>query len=374
MQTKYNMVKQAIKSKILDGTFRPNQKIHSENELMKQFGVSRHTTRKAIGELVHEGWLYRSQGSGTFCAERKLEETHHPSASKRIAIITTYISDYIFPTIIRGAESYFSENGYQVSVFSTNNDVEKEKYFLETILAQQFDGMIIEPTKSAYASPNINYFFNFERLNIPYIMINAVYDELDPISLVLDDEKGGFIQAEYLINLGHKDIIGFFKTDDLQGGKRLKGYVKAHRQYGIPLNPKNIITYTTEEKKEKPRKELTKLLSNPSERPTALISYNDQLALTLLDVLREHGVQVPEEMSLIGYDDSFLAQASEVKLTTIQHPQHKMGQKAAWMIDQLIQQRHSPVQTSQQIESFMYEPRLVIRNSVRGRISTEKID
>ncbi|WP_347835786.1 GntR family transcriptional regulator [Gracilibacillus sp. JCM 18860] len=74
MQTKYNIVKQAIKSQILDGTYQPHQKISSESELMKQFGVSRHTVRLAIGDLVNQGWLYREQGAGTFCADRSRED------------------------------------------------------------------------------------------------------------------------------------------------------------------------------------------------------------------------------------------------------------------------------------------------------------
>src|SRR5690625_3211082 len=100
MTTKYNKVKQAVKSKIIDGTYSPHQKISSESELMKEFGVSRHTVRQAIGDLVLKGWLYREQGSGTFCADRSNQEINETrSGQKKIAIVTTYISDYIFPSI-----------------------------------------------------------------------------------------------------------------------------------------------------------------------------------------------------------------------------------------------------------------------------------
>src|SRR5690625_6101165 len=75
---------------------------------------------------------------------------------KNIAIVTTYISDYIFPSIIRGAEAQLSEEGYQVSIFSTNNCQDKEKQVLESLLTQNYDGVIVEPTKSAYSNPNID--------------------------------------------------------------------------------------------------------------------------------------------------------------------------------------------------------------------------
>ncbi|MCZ0702458.1 GntR family transcriptional regulator of arabinose operon [Natronobacillus azotifigens] len=366
MQTKYNIVKQAIKSKILDGTFQPHQKISSESELMKQFNVSRHTVRLAIGELVNQGWLYREQGAGTFCADRSKEENVQTMKDqKSIAIITTYISDYIFPSIIRGAESYLSQLGYHVSLFSTNNDHDNERRFLEKILTQHFDGVIVEPTKSAIANPNINYYLNLERQNIPYIMINAYYDELEPLSITLDDEAGGHLQAKHLIDLGHKNIVGFFKNDDIQGTKRMKGYLKAHRKHHLPINPNNIVTYKTEEKYFKPAEELEKLLELPeSERPTAVICYNDELAIALLDVLRNKNLSIPDDISIIGFDNSFLTEVSEVKLTSVQHPQSKMGETAAKVILDIVKESNgNPKKVKETVDSIAFTPELVVRNS-----------
>ncbi|WP_067839435.1 GntR family transcriptional regulator [Amphibacillus sediminis] len=366
MQTKYSIVKQAIKSKILDGTFQPHQKISSESELMKQFNVSRHTVRLAIGELVNQGWLYREQGAGTFCADRsKLDTGQSINNQKSIAIITTYISDYIFPSIIRGAESYLSQNGYHVSLFSTNNDHENERRFLEKILTQHFDGVIVEPTKSATSNPNINYYLNLERQNIPYIMINAYYDELEPLSITLNDEQGGLLQTEHLIELGHKNIAGFFKNDDGQGSKRMKGYLKAHRKHGLSINPNNIITYRTEDKYHKPSEELEKLLAlTDAERPTGIVCYNDELAIALLDVLRRKKLRVPEDISIVGYDDSFLTEVSEVKITSIKHPQSEMGKVAAETILDIVKVSNAnPRKTKEVTESIVFEPELVVRNS-----------
>lgn len=363
--TKYSIVKKAIKSKILDGSYLPNEKISSESELMKQFGVSRHTVRLAIGDMVTEGWLYREQGSGTFCADRTESDQTLSNHSKDIAIITTYISDYIFPSIIRGAEEILSKNGYNVSLFSTNNNHETEKNVLEKILSQNFDGVIVEPTKSGVSNPNINYYLNLESKNIPYIMINADYDALEPLSITLDDEKGGFIQTEHLIKLGHKNIIGFFKTDDIQGKKRMKGYLKAHRTNQVPINPNNLVTYSTHEKVTKTIDELKKTLAKSNgDKPTAIVCYNDELAIKLLDVLREKNLNVPGDISLVGYDDSFLADVSEVKLTTVEHPKSEMGQTAAKVILDLIKEQNGNQKKSlDKVKSTVFEPKLVVRNS-----------
>ena len=368
MKTKYSVVKDYIMSKVLDGTYQSNQKISSESELMEEFGVSRHTVRLAIGDLVIEGWLYREQGSGTFCADRTENASQLAGEkSKNIAIITTYISDYIFPSIIRGAEKHLRENGFNVSLFSTNNNHETEKNVLETILSRNFDGVIVEPTKSAIANPNINYYLNLENQNIPYIMINSFYDELDPISITLDDEKGGFLQTAHLMELGHKNIVGFFKTDDKQGSKRMKGYLKAHRDNYITINPNNIISYKTDEMTTKPLEEFGKVLSlNNIEWPTAIICYNDQLAMKLLDTIRERKLKVPDDISIVGFDNSYLANISEVKLTTIQHPKSELGVAAAKLIIDLINDKKGErKKDNHDVESVIFEPTLVVRKSTK---------
>src|SRR5699024_9795640 len=116
-------------------------------------------------------------------------------------------------------------------------------------ISQGFDGVIVEPTQSAMSNPNINYYLNLESLHIPYVMIHAYYDELNPVSITMEEEKGGFIQTEHLINLGHQQIMGFFKIDDNQGIKRMKGFLNANRKNGLSINPNYVITYNKEDKK-----------------------------------------------------------------------------------------------------------------------------
>lgn len=359
LKTKYSTVKDSILSKVLDGTYQPNQKISSESELMEDFGVSRHTVRLAIGDLVTEGWLYRKQGAGTFCAEQ--ENLPASDQTKNIAIVVTYISDYIFPSIIRGAEKYLSENGYQVSLFNTNNNHMTEKQILEKIISQNFAGIIFEPTKSAVSNPNINYYLNIESKGIPYVMIHAYYDELEPLSITVDDEKGGYLQTEHLIKQGHKNIAGFFKVDDLQGMKRMKGYIKAHREHGQVINPNYMVSYMSDDKDMKPTAELRRLL-DADEAPTAIVCYNDELAVLLLEVLRERKLRVPEDISVVGFDNSHFARV--YGLTTIRHPQSGIGSAAAKMILQLANSPYKS-QVDNKVKSIIYEPELIIGNTTR---------
>ncbi|MFJ5760905.1 GntR family transcriptional regulator [Neobacillus sp. NPDC093182] len=362
-KTKYNIVKEQITEWITSGKVKPGEKIYSENELVKMFGVSRHTIRQAVGDLVHEGLLYREQGAGTFCSY-KPDQTREQTPSlndksnntvKNIGVITTYISDYIFPSIIKGIESHLTAQGYSLTLACTDNDLEKEKQCLQTMLKRNIDGLIVEPTKSSHYNPNIKYYLELEQNNIPYLMINQYYSQLMPPHIIMNDEHGGFIAAEHLIKLSHEKILGLFKNDDLQGVNRMQGFIHAFREHSLPLFPEMVITFTTEDQNINLLERLEKFFKTDS-RPTAIVCYNDQLAINVLNMLRRLGLRVPEDISIVGFDDSSLAVATEVKLTSITHPKMDMGIEAAkWIISAVEKKGHPP--------SIVYEPELVIRNS-----------
>jgi GntR family transcriptional regulator, arabinose operon transcriptional repressor len=356
-EAKYKIVKKEIMDWILGGRVIPGQKISSEHDLVKFFGVSRQTIRQAIGELVHEGWLYREQGAGTFCAQ---PNQNTPRENKRnIGVITTYISDYIFPSIVRGVESYLTSQGYSLTFASTNNDPEREKQCLQMMMNKQIDGLIVEPTKSSSHNPNIHYYLALEQNKIPYLMINQFYQVLNPSHIVLDDEKGGFLATEHLIHLGHEKIVGLFKSDDMQGINRMKGFIRAFRENQLSFFSEMIITYTTEDRDSKPEELLKRLFESEMTRPTAIVCYNDEMALKILHVIREIGLKVPEEFSIVGFDNSHLAEASEVQLTTIDHPKAEMGVEAAkWLVAAIEGNNKPPLN-----KSIVYEPKLIIRNS-----------
>ncbi|PSA97388.1 GntR family transcriptional regulator [Bacillus halotolerans] len=358
MLPKYALVKEEISSWINQGKILPDQKIPTENELMQQFGVSRHTIRKAIGDLVSQGLLYSVQGGGTFVASRSAKSALH--SNKTIGVLTTYISDYIFPSIIRGIESYLSEQGYSMLLTSTNNNPDNERRGLENLLSQHIDGLIVEPTKSALQTPNIGYYLNLEKNGIPFAMINASYAELAAPSFTLDDVKGGVMAAEHLLSLGHTHMMGIFKADDTQGVKRMNGFIQAHRERELFPSPDMIVTFTTEEKESRLLEKVKETLEkNSKNMPTAILCYNDEIALKVIDMLREMDIKVPEDMSIVGYDDSHFAQISEVKLTSVKHPKSVLGKAAAkYVIDCL--EHKKPKQ-----EDVIFEPELIIRQSAR---------
>jgi GntR family transcriptional regulator of arabinose operon len=350
---KYIQLKLEMISWLESGRYQPGDLMPSENRVAEQFNFSRQTVRQAFGELEKEGYLERIQGKGTFVSSqiRKQQEI------QTIGVLTTYISDYIFPHIVRGAEGALRNKGYRMLLASTDNDKAKERESLQMMIAQPLSGLIIEPTKSAEGNPNLGYYLSLDLQKVPYIMINERYHEMDCPFIKVDDEAGGFMAAAHLIELGHRYIVGFFKMDDLQGVNRLKGFIRAHREHQVPLLPDSVIHYTTEEKESKPFKMATALLSQQENRPTALVCYNDELAVRLLDAVRQAGLSVPDHVSMVGFDDSSLAIATETKLTTLTHPKMEMGAEAAEMLISMIE--------GKPVKPVIFKPELIVRESTR---------
>jgi len=357
---KYLQLKEEILSWIAGGKYRPGDKLPSENELAEQFSLSRQTVRQSIGELVQEGWLAREQGKGTFVS-RLSAERRNPTGNRTVGVITTSISDYIFPSIVRGIEAALKEKGYRMLLSSTDHRKDRERECLEMMLSHSVSALIVEPTKSAEGNPNFDNYLAIEDHGIPMLMINETYPDLECPSVRMDDDAGGLMAANYVIELGHRKIAGLFKTDDLQGVRRMKGFIRACREHKLPSDGSTIIRYSTEDKEERPQRMLRELLLS-DQPPTALVCYNDQLAVSLLDTIRELGLRIPEDLSIIGYDDSFLATATEIKLTTIEHPKSGLGEQAANLIVARLEKE--AVASNKEI---LYPPKLVIRQSTMER-------
>lgn len=351
---KYQMLRDYIIETIQSGKIGVGEKIYSENDLAESFEISRSTVRQAIGELVNEGWLYRIQGKGTFVNGEPRDKSDNP---RTIAVLTTYLNDYIFPSIIRGIDNVLSINNYNMILSCTYNQYQRERLCLENLLNQNISGLIVEPTKSALPNPNIDLYKKFAEVGIPVLFIHGSYKELNYPYVVEDDAEAGYMATKHLIDLGHKRLGGIFKIDDIQGHYRFSGFQRAHNESGLQLEDASIMWFETndlETKFENHNTQLEKLLS----QCTALVCYNDQIALKLMDIIREKGLKIPEDISLVSFDDSQLAVASETKLTTVAHPKDLLGEEAAKaMINMLV--------SKQSYFNLKIKPELVVRNSTQ---------
>lgn len=356
--SKYYILKEYLKEEILSGRIKPGKRIPSENMLTARFSISRHTVRKAIAILVNEGLLYTEHGKGTFCSGtvRKSRD------SRNIGVITTYISEYIFPQVIHGIDEVLSGSGYSIILKNTGNDCLKEAACLKDIIDKDIAGLIVEPTRSALFSSNIKYYEMLDRYNIPYVFIHGCYEQLQQKPcILLDDAEGMRELVSYLAKSDHRKIAGIFKADDTQGLNRHKGYVMAHMENGLQYDPENVIWFHTEDRFVKPYAVLKSMLEN-RRCIDAVACYNDEIAYKTVELLNRSGFKVPDDISVTGFDDSFLAESCPVKLTTAGHPKEMLGKAAAELIlDMISGNEPQPVR--------LIKPEIVIRNSCKKRIS-----
>ncbi len=352
---KYQKLKEYITEVIKSRELKTGEKMYSENQLAEKFEISRHTVRQAIGELVSEGWLYRVQGKGTFVDRRPDESTVRTNT---VGVITTYLNDYIFPAIIRGIDSVLSQNGYNIMLGCTYNRHEKEYTCLENLKSQNISGLIVEPTKSVLPNPNLDLYKELSDSGIPVLFIHGAYSGLDYSYVVEDDVQAGYLATKHLTGLGHSRIGGVFKIDDIQGHHRFSGFQKAHAEAGLKLKDSRVLWFDTFEADSKLRAGREKQLEAVLSESTSIVCYNEQIAAEVLDIIRELGVNVPDDISIVSFDDSQLAVASEVKLTTVAHPKERLGEQAAEAIINMIDRKRNYYDVKMQ-------PELIIRGSTK---------
>ncbi|MDO5136322.1 MAG: GntR family transcriptional regulator [Eubacteriales bacterium] len=355
---KYYTLMEEIRGDILSGKIRPGERLPSENQLTARYALSRHTVRKALAMLEQEGYVEAFHGKGTFCSE----SVRSIRRSGNIAVVTTYITDYIFPRLIQGMDNVLSEKGYSIILKNTGNSRQKEARYLEDLLQKDIDGLIIEPSKSQLSCRHRGLYQSLDKLRIPYVFIQGIYTEMqDRPHILMDDVKGGYLVTRYLLELGHKRIAGFFKADDIQGIRRHKGYVQALQEWGMAYDPDQVFWFHTEDRKSKPMMTVQDMAGR-HRLPQGIVCYNDQIAVQVIDALEELGLRVPEDVSVTGYDDSLYARRGS-GITTILHPQERMGEMAA----ELILEKIGGIREEDSRIKREIQPELIIRGSCRQR-------
>ena len=164
-----------LRSQILSSEYKKGDKLPTESELSSRFGVSRQTIRKALSDLSRENLITSVQGSGSYVAF----EAPVRSKTMHITIITSYISEYIFPNILRGIDNLVSGAGYTVNVRATNNSIATERKILEDLLEHPVDGIAIEGTKTTMPNPNVFLYGKLAEMGIPIVMFNNYYPGLE---------------------------------------------------------------------------------------------------------------------------------------------------------------------------------------------------
>lgn len=348
---KYETVKQTLRNEIIDGKYKINEKLPTESKLMKRFDVSRYTIRRAVGDLENEHYIYRIQGGGMFVQDWQ-RDWSTTEKNKVIGVISTHMADYIFPSIISGIDSIVADKGYSLIVGNTLNNHERERQTILNMLDLKIAGLIIEPTESALPNPNLDLYQQVQKYQIPTILFHSTYPGFDFPALLTHDKEAEEELICYLFELGHTNILGVFQINDQQGVDRMSGMIKAYQDQKIPTTNASTIMYQSSDPlREVINKVDLTLKGNPN--ITAIACYNDQLATLLINHLQKNGIQVPKDISVVGFDNHDMAAIISPSLTTAVHPKRKLGEDAGKMILKMID--------DQPVEQVKYYPPEIIK-------------
>ncbi|NBI41228.1 substrate-binding domain-containing protein [[Haemophilus] felis] len=271
--------------------------------------------------------------------------------TKTIGLLVTATDNPFFAEVVSGVEQYCHQHHYNLILSSTAGDKDRLLNNLQTLVQKQVDGLLL---MCADARFQIGRDLN---LPLPFVIMDWWPTDQSVDKIFENSEYGGYLATKTLIDYGHRHIAiitGNLKKSLVQN--RLAGYQKALTEANIPLNPAWIIEENFDI--EGGISGMQKVL-NLTPRPTAVFACNDSIALGAYQTLWRQGLRVPQDMSVIGYDNIHLAQYMSPPLSTINQPKAELGKLA---VETLLQRIKNP---QENYRTLLLEPEIIERESIQ---------
>ena len=286
--------------------------------LMNPEKVSQHTRHRVEQAAIEVGYLPNSLG-------RNIKRNE----SRTLLVIVPDICDPFFSEIIRGIETTAASHGYLVLIGDCAHQNQQEKTFLDLIITKQIEGMLLLGSHLPFNASKE------EQRNLPpIVMANEFAPELELPTVHIDNLTAAFNAVSYLLKLGHKRIACIAGPEEMPHCHyRLQGYVQALRRNGIEVDPHYIAR--GDFAFEAGLDALEQLMALP-QPPTAIFCHNDLMALGAISCAKRRGIRVPEDLSIMGFDDIALSKFCDPPLTTVAQPRFNIGKEAMLLLlDQL---------------------------------------
>ena len=280
--------------------------------------------------------------------------------SNILGIIVPWADRNIFSSAIRGIEEIANGSNYNVMICQTYESQKKEAATVEALLNARVDGIIVSPAKNTL---NFDHFYKVKEKGIPLILFDRSNDELEVSHVVIDDFLGAYKATEHLIQQGCKRIAHFTNTRKISIYKeRLRGYREALISNGQAFDESLVME--SDLQLDDGRNSMLQILKL-KERPDAVFSASAYGMLGALQVLKENGIKVPEEVALIGFMNEPFTSYTEPSLSTVDQHSMRMGNAAAQIfLDEVSDGSKKSDPTKKFIpQKIVLTPELIIRQS-----------
>lgn len=280
----------------------------------------------------------------------KLAQSLVTKRTKTIGLLIPDIRNPFFTDISRGAEDFARKEGYNIIFCSTDEDYEREVECVSMLCEKMIDGIIFAPSSNTSHEEN-----RYNDLEIPMVLVDKKIELSNAKGVVKVDNKNGTYEAtKHLIKQGHKDILylsGPLKNDISK--ERLQGYIRALEKNNLTVKEENIV-----EGKYRYEWAYDFIKHLEEIKCTAICCANDLMAIGAIQALRERNFKIPDDISIVGFDDIQTSKLIDPSLTTVRQPAYEMGQKASEiLINNLKNNKKESVGT------VIFKPQLIIRNS-----------
>jgi DNA-binding LacI/PurR family transcriptional regulator len=333
----------ALKPTIYDVAKKADVSISTVSKVLNGTGSISEKTKKRIWKVIDELQFQPSIASSV------------KKAMKTIGLLIPDISNPFMAEVTRAIEDNGRKKGFNVIICSTDNDSTKEDEYISMLKQKYVDGMIV-----ATGLKNSRAIQQLIESDIPVVMLSRDVPNL-PIHIVMvDDFQGGYEAGVYLARLGHRKIAMIVENINIPSIKnRVKGFKEGLKASGLSSDDLTIL-YSSLDLDESGQVCLN-LLENQENRPTAIFVSTELLAFGVFHAARALKIQIPSELSIVGFDNSILAKLSDPPLTTIAQPIEEMGAKAVeLLVDEITNKKERSNKVMQRV---VMSPLLIVRDS-----------
>lgn len=264
----------------------------------------------------------------------KVSPTRRASTTqKTVALLITDIVNPFFPEIVRGVQDEARIDNTALLLCDSAEDPQWEQKILQTLANQSVDGVIV--CASRLATQDLIAFH--DRYRTPMVVVNRRIGHPDIPCIVVDFASAAYVAGRHLVNLGHTRVAYLAGPSATEASQvRRQGLEQALQEANLTLDPELCLSCFPNV--EGGFQATSVLLSmSEAERPTAIMAYNDIVAIGALQAIRAHNLRIPEDISVVGFDDIAMAAHTNPPLTTIDQPKHRLGKLAMRMIRQMLQ-------------------------------------
>lgn len=272
-----------------------------------------------------------------------------------IGVIVPEVEMHFFSSIISGIQETANGLGYNVMFCQSNESYKTELANIQTLVSSRVDGLLISLSRETKDAGHIN---SLLEKGMPLVLFDRIFDDVNTSKVVVDDYQGAFNAVNYIIKTGCQNIAYLGGSKDMSiSNHRLAGYMDALAQSNMSQTP--LIVHC-ENLEEGAAIEAEKLLALPNP-PDAIFCFNDPVAIKVMQVIKERGINIPDQISIIGFTDDPVSALITPSLTTVTQPSFQMGKIAAELLIKNIAAKGS---FTTEVKTLKTE--LIIRDSTRS--------